>query len=121
MATYNSMIYAIVKVVFADGTTNPMIATDPTSKLSVSLNVESVTRKDGEPVGVYIVKLNEPISAMTMRHQCYVCSDSMPQWCSVHPAVVDDLVSVFEIRGFTYKGDLADVMFTLEINSQWMS
>lgn len=121
MANYNSNIHAVVNVVFEKGTQNPTIAIDPTSKLPVSFNVASVERKKLSPIGVYIVTLIDPISAITMRHECLVCCDSAPRWCSVHPKIIDGLVSTIEIRGFTALGLPADIMFTLEITNQWMS
>lgn len=125
MSTYNSNIHAAVTVTFTGGT-EPLIATDPTSGLAMAYNVASVARKPGEPTGVYIVTLSEPVGAMTMLPICSVWCEADGKMATVHPTIdVDGLVSVLEVRG-TYTeggavGTLADIMFILRIESQWMS
>ena len=124
MNTYNSSVNAVVTVTFTGGT-DPLIATDPTSGLAMAYNVASVVRKPGEPTGVYIVTLADPISAMTMMPLCPVFCETDGKMATVHPTIdVDGLVSVLEVRG-TYTegavGTLADIMFILRIENQWMS
>lgn len=126
MANYNTSIAAAVTVTFAPGTTDPLIATDPTSGLDVAFNVTSVARKVGEPVGVYTVTLSSAIGAMMMLPTCAVWCETDGKMATIHPTIdVDGLVSVLEVRG-TYTeggavGTLADIMFILRIESQWMS
>lgn len=124
MANYNRSIHAAVTVTF--GGTDPLIATDPTSGLDMAFNVTSVARKVGEAVGVYTVTLATPISAMTMMPICTVWCEKDGKTASVHPTIDGDgLVNVLEIRGTLTEGvnvgDLADIMFILRIENQWMS
>ena len=126
MATYNSTIHAAVTVTFAPGTTDPLIATDPTSGLALAHNVVSVVRKVGEPAGVYIVTLDQPIGAMAMVPICSVWCEAVGKKATVTPTIdPDGLVSIMEIRG-TYaegalSGTLVDIMFILQIQNQWLS
>lgn len=126
MPIYNRAIHAAVTVTFAPGTTDPLIATDPTSGLQVAYNVASVARKVGEPVGVYTVILSEPIGAMSMAPHKTVWCETDGKDATVHPTIdADGTVSVLEVRG-TYQegalvGTLADIMFILQIENQWMS
>lgn len=83
-------------------------------------------RKPGEPVGVYLVTLSRPIGAMTMLPICTVWCEADGKVASVHPTIDGDgLVSELEIRGTLTEGanvgDLADIMFILRIENQWMS
>lgn len=125
MPTYNSLVHAAVTVTFAPGTTDPLIATDPTSGLDVAFNVSSVARKPGEPTGVYIVTLDQPIGAMTMAPMCSVWCETAGKQATVHPTIdPSGLVSVLEVRGSfteTTPGTLTDVMFILVLRNQWMS
>lgn len=125
MSTYNSSVSASVTVTFTGGT-DPIIATDPTSGLPMSYNVTSVVRKPGEPVGIYIVTLSESIGAMTMLPVCSVWCEADGKAATVHPTIgIDGLVSVLEVRGVYVEGGgvgtLADIMFILRIESQWLS
>ena len=126
MPIYNRAIHAAVTVTFVPGTTDPLIATDPTSGLQVAYDVASVARKVGEPVGVYTVVLSESIGAMAMVPHTAVWCETDGKGATVHPTIdADGTVSVLEIRG-TYTegatvGTLADIMFILQIENQWMS
>lgn len=125
MTIYNHNVHAAVTVTFTAGT-DPLIATDPTSGLPMAHNVSSVVRKPGEPTGVYLVTLDQPIAAMTMVPACSVWCEADGKAASLHPTIDGDgLVSVLEVRG-TYTegasvGTLADIMFVLRVANQWLS
>jgi hypothetical protein len=125
MSTYNSDVHAAVSVTFVGGTTDPVIVTDPTSGLAVAFNVASVARKGGEPVGVYIVTMAEPVAEVSLDPRLAVLCEADGKKATLHPSVDGDgLVASFEIRG-TYTeaplvGTLADIMFVLVVKNQWI-